>query len=324
MTLLLSTDTDSGTVSVFNYSVDKISPLKVIEVGNGPRGAVRFSSNGFGYVTNHAGNTISEIDMNSLEEIGKIEVGIAPIGMQILHEKFAIVSNSGDDDISIVDLEKRVEVARIPVGREPRHPDVSPNGHFAYVPLSRDDAVSKIDLRLISERGPKGLKEIRRIDVGTGTRPYSCAVAPSGKSVVVANNQRSYITIIDTETDEVVHNVDVGSKGARGTAFNNDGELALVTIEDVDEIIAIDLNSGEIVDRYHTGPGPRGIFYDARSNRAGSASFARAAKAGRENTVSVMSFGAQPLIAARRASRPDVVDIQVGYGPCSVVLYDAN
>ena len=103
MTLLLSTDTDSGTVSVIDYNSDELKAVKVIDVGNGPRGAVRFTASGSGFVTNHAGNTLSVIDMKSLEEVGRIEVGVAPIGLQIFGKKYAIVSNSGDDDASIVD-----------------------------------------------------------------------------------------------------------------------------------------------------------------------------------------------------------------------------
>jgi len=324
MTLLLSTDTDSGTVSVFDYGSDDLKELKIIDVGNGPRGAVRFTKAGLGYVTNHAGNTLSEIDMKSLEEVGRIEVGIAPIGLQIFSKKYAIVSNSGDDDASIVDLQKRVEIGRVPIGREPRHPDVTPDDNFAYLPISRDDAVAKVDLAPLKAGKVEGVQVIKRISVGKGAKPYSCAVSPDGSRVVVANNQQSYVSIIDTKTDEIVHKVEIGSKGARGTAYTEDGSAALVTIEDIDEIVAIDVATGKIFDRYATGPGPRGLFFDAKLNRVGSAAFARAARFGRENTVSLINFGPQPLVTEKRDTPPEVIDIQVGAGPCSVVLFDAR
>jgi YVTN family beta-propeller protein len=51
--LLFSTDTDSGTVSVINLSPGQYQTMARINVGNGPRGAVRFTGKGNGFVSNH-------------------------------------------------------------------------------------------------------------------------------------------------------------------------------------------------------------------------------------------------------------------------------
>lgn len=51
MRLMFSTDTDSGTITVINFESDDFPVLAKIEVGNGPRGAVRFTKSGRGFVT---------------------------------------------------------------------------------------------------------------------------------------------------------------------------------------------------------------------------------------------------------------------------------
>jgi YVTN family beta-propeller protein len=134
---IYSTDTDSGVLSVIRRNDDgAYVPLGQIPVGNAPRGAVRFTRGGRGYVSNCGGDTISEIDLVNHRETARIKVGPAPRGIGIIPgEQFALVSNSGDNSISIVDLLGREEVRRIAVGRDPRHMAVTADGSFAYVAI---------------------------------------------------------------------------------------------------------------------------------------------------------------------------------------------
>ena len=322
MNLLFSTDTDAGTITVIDLDGDRDTPVARIPVGNGPRGAVRFTKDGKGFVSNHEGNTVSEIDALSLREIQRITVGVAPIGVAIVPgDRFAIVSNSGDNTVSIIDIGARKEIHQIQVGREPRHPDVTPSGDFAYVPISGADYVSKIDLRPLKDSNPKAVREINRIFLGKGTMPYSCAVSPDGKKVVAANNQESYISVISTNEDVVVGKVDVGNKGARGTAFLPDSSIAFVSIEDISEIVAINLTDLTIENRFSAGPGPRGLLFDEASGTIFASAFARTTLQGRApNSVSVLNFGARTFVTAA-GQIPQVTDIRVGAGPCSVSIY---
>jgi hypothetical protein len=76
--LLFSSDTDSGTVTFYDVANEE-RPIAKIQVGNGPRGAVRFTKDGRGFVTNHAGNTVSEIDVFALNEVAKITKVLAAL-----------------------------------------------------------------------------------------------------------------------------------------------------------------------------------------------------------------------------------------------------
>ncbi|MEL6280528.1 MAG: YncE family protein [Pseudomonadota bacterium] len=323
--LLFSTDTDSGTITVLDAEDVKMEPIGKIPVGNGPRGAVRFTKEGRGFVTNHAGNTVSEIDAKSLREVGRITVGIAPIGLAIVPgDRFAVVSNAGDNTVSVIDLRSREEVTTLSVGREPRHPDITPDGKHAFVPISGSDYVSMVDISELLSDSPdfEAVREVKRIQTGPDTMPYSAAVSPNGRIVVAANNQTSYVTIIDAVKGVAKKEVDVGSKGARGTAYSPDSLIAYVSIEDTSEVVAIDLKKSAVARRLDTGPGPRGLLYDALSDTIILSAFARTGtKPNRvANSATVLSVGPSPLAA--KAATPKIRDVPVGAGPCSVSIYE--
>lgn len=320
--LLFSTDTDSGTITVFDMANTR-EPISRIQIGNGPRGAVRFTKDGRGFVTNHAGNTLSEIDAFSLRETARIVVGIAPIGLAIVQgDRFAIVSNAGDNTISVVDLDARLEKFVFPVGREPRHPDTTPDGKYAFVPLSGGDSVAKIDLSSLSDSTEnfQSIKVVGRTFLGTGTMPYSAAVSPDGKRVVAANNQVDFVSIIDVASAKVERTVNVGNKGARGTAFTPDSSIAFVSIEDTSEIVVIDLAAGQVVQRLPSGPGPRGLLYDQATMTVFGSCFSRTgAGIGMiPNSVAALTVGPTPMNVAR----PPITSLSVGAGPCSLALFE--
>ncbi len=58
--------------------------IKRIPVGKWPGGTVFNSAGTFAYVANNKTNDISIIDMTSLKEVGRIDVGIHPDGMALL------------------------------------------------------------------------------------------------------------------------------------------------------------------------------------------------------------------------------------------------
>jgi DNA-binding beta-propeller fold protein YncE len=321
--LLFSTDTDSGTITVLNLSTGHPEPVARINVGNGPRGAVRFTANGRGFVSNHAGNTISEIDAYSLAEMGRITVGSAPIGIAIVPgDRFALVSNGGDNTISIVDLLENREVHKVSVGREPRHLDVTRDGKFAYAPMSAAHYVSKIDVTALGKAGPAyaDVREVCRIFLGEGTFPYSTAISPDGHWVIAANNQKPFVSLIESSTDQVADEIDVGTKGARGVAFSPDSKHAFVSLENTSEVVVVELESRKVIQRLAAANGPRGMYYDADLTTLFVAGFYRGAGERAGNAVSILHFSPAMLKNMSSAS-PELRDVPVGAGPCSISVY---
>jgi len=317
-------------LTVLERSDGALREISKIAVGNGPRGGVQFTSDGRGYVGNTAGNTISEIDALTLRETAKITVGIAPIGVGLIPgDRYALVSNSGSNYVSVVDLGLRQEIHKVATGREPRHMAITPDGSAAYVAISGADYVAKIDTSALANNQVESIetdvREVARISVGDGAMPYSVGIVPDGSLAFAVNNQGAYTTIIDLTNDTVVANVDLGGKGGRGVAFTPDGKRAFVTVEDANEVVAIDVDSRAVVNRFETGPGPRGLVFDAAEGVLYSTNFARSRSVGvltAPNTISSIDFSGSLLDALEKAT-PNYAEVPVGACPCSVTIFES-
>lgn len=329
---LCSTDTDSGWITVVEKTGDMtFRPCDRISVGNAPRGSVKFTTDGRGYVSNCAGDTISEIDSLTHRETARIKVGIAPRGIGIVPgDRYALVSNSGSNYVSIVDLNAREEVAQVAVGRDPRHMAVTPDGKSAYVCVWGAHYISKIDIEAVTEDRDcdfsREVREVRRIKIGDEAHPYSCAIDPKGRYLFVANTQSPIMTVIGLGDDKVAAKVDLGHKGARAVAFDAEGEIAFVSIEDTSEVAMVDVDDMKVVRRIDVGPGPRGIAFDPKENTLYASVFARPSsnlKRGAEfqgtpNTLTVVKLDRGTGL---RKAKAEWHEVPVGKGPCSISVW---
>ena len=327
---IFSTDTDSGSVTVAEPVADGYRVVAQIPVGNAPRGAVKFTSDGRGFVSNCGGDTISEIDVLTNRETSRITVGPAPRGIGIIPgDRFALVSSSGANFVSVVDLTRREEIDRVAVGRDPRHMAVRADGTAAYVAIWGSHYVARLDtLSLANGRAgleTRGVREVARIEVGDGAHPYSLSIDRDGKRAYVANTQAEYVTIIDLDTDRVAGTVNVGSKGSRAVAFSADGRHAFVSVEDVSQVVAIDTTTLEVVAHWPVGPGPRGLAVDPSGRVMFTCSFSRSEPGATggfrftPNTLTVLDLAS---VASVERDAPAYAEIAVGKGPCSVAVLD--
>jgi len=327
-----STDTDDGVVSV----VSKTGPrehrrVQQIRVGNAPRGGVKFTGSGRGFVCNTSQNTISEIDAVSLREVRRIEVGHGPRGIGVTpDEKYTVVSNSGSNSLSIVDLEVNVEVRQIDMGRDPRHMMMTKDARWAYVCVWGDGYVSKVDIGGLATGDVDSVREVKRIVVGEDAHPYSVNIDPSGRRAFVANTQATFATAIDLDTDEV-HTIELGHIGGRAVAFTEDGRYALITVETMSRVYVIDVDTLEVKRHFPVGPGPRGLVIDHKDSTAYITNFARTnfinskVDTGPDfgpNSLTMVDLNSAPL--DRQEGEFEYEEITVGYGPCSVVMFDLD
>lgn len=327
---LFSTDTDDGVVSVVTKDAMNVHRLAhQIRVGNAPRGGVKFTKSGRGFVSNTSQNTISEIDPVSLEEVRRIEVGHGPRGLGIVPgDNYILASNSGSNTISVVDLELNAELWQLPVGRDPRHMATTADGRSAYVCIWGDGVVLKLDTSALAAGQPEPVTIVETIDVGATAHPYSAAIDPTGTRVFVANTQATFASVIDVATSAVTR-VDLGAIGGRAVAFSPDGQYALISIETTSSVAVVRLSDLAVMRKIPVGPGPRGLTVDKNDHTLYITNFARTKDllVGQgldygPNSLTVVDLDSAPL------DRPDgkfsYQEITVGYGPCSVTMFDLS
>ena len=104
----------------------------------------------------------------------------------------------------------------IEVGKQPWHPVISSDGSTAYVPNKASHSISVVDLES---------RTVTATIEGEGlAQPHGAALSPDGQYLFVSNNNRNgtyapegdnpnagTITVIDTETNEIVKVIEVGT-----------------------------------------------------------------------------------------------------------------
>ncbi|KXK59546.1 hypothetical protein AWW66_23695 [Micromonospora rosaria] len=325
---IYSTDTDAGQITVIRKEGSRHTVVKEIAVGNAPRGAVKFTRDGRGFVSNTSTNTVSELDALTRREVARITVGFGPRGLGIVPgERYLLVSNSGSNTVSVVDLESRQELCQVAVGRDPRHMAVTADGQFAYVSIWGSGYIAKLDLAGLATGRPDLVREVARIRVGENTHPYSVNIDRSGSRLFVACNSVAEVPVIDLSTDRVIARVPVPIDGARAVAFTPDNAYALVTLERKSRIAVIDMERLEVTRTIPVGPGPRGIAVDETDNTVYCSAFSRIFDDPEVPDVVAHSLSVVHLEGvdlASEDSKPRYEHLPVGHGPCSVAIFNPD
>jgi len=325
---IYSTDTDSGQISVIRKDgSDGYRVIKEIPVGNAPRGSVKFTPDGRGFVSNTSANTVSEIDALTHREVARISVGHGPRGLGILPGgRHMLVSNSGSNTVSVVDLETRQELCQIAVGRDPRHMGITADGQYAYVCIWGSGYIAKLDLSGLADGNPQAVREVGRIKLDAGAFPYSLNFDRTGARAFVACNAIAAMPVIDLATDTVIATVQVRSDGGRAVAFTEDNRYALLTLERESVVAVVDTDSLEVTRYIAVGPAPRGIAVNQETMY--TVAFTRAMAANPDapeavpHSVTVVQLDSVDL--ATDHGTPHTEAVRVGYGPCSVSLFDSE
>lgn len=324
---LYSTDTDSGQISVVRKDADGYTNVTAIPVGNAPRGSVKFTRDGRGFVSNTSTNSVSEIDALTHREVARIGVGSGPRGIGILPgDRYMLVSNSGSNTVSVVDLESRQELTQVAVGRDPRHMAIV--GDAAYVCIWGSGYISKIDIAGLKHGDVSNVREISRIRIAENSHPYSLNVDRSGRYAVVACNSIDHVPVIDLTVDKVTHRVPVTSQGGRAVAFSPDNNYALVTLERESAIAVIDMSTFQVTRYLPAGPSPRGIAVDETDFTIYSSAFSRGTvmHAGQPGSMphAITVVKLDKVDLSSDEGQPVFDDIPVGFGPCSVSIFDTD
>jgi YVTN family beta-propeller protein len=161
------------------------------------------------------------------------------------------VLNSLDANVSVIDPVTWKEQRRLPTGKEPHHLYLTPDEKSLIVANSLSDSLTFIDPRTA---------EVQRVVRGT-LDPYQLRFSPDMKWFVTAGNRLNHVDIYrwDGSNLQLASRVPTG-KTPSHIWIDSRSTTAYVSMQDSDEMVAIDLPTQALKWRTKTGPSPADIF----------------------------------------------------------------
>lgn len=161
------------------------------------------------------------------------------------------VLNSLDADVSVIDPATWREIRRIPTGKEPHHLYMTPDEKSIIVANALADTLTFIDPRTAQVQ-----KTVRGV-----IDPYHLRFSPDMKWLVTAGNRLHHVDIYRWDGNELalVKRIPTG-KTPSHIFIDSRSSVAYVTMQDSDELVAVDIARQEIRWRAKTGPLPADVF----------------------------------------------------------------
>lgn len=161
------------------------------------------------------------------------------------------VLNSLDADISVIDPVTWREIKRIPTGKEPHHLYMSPDEKSILVANALADSLTFIDPRTAEiQKTVRGVMD-----------PYHLRFSPDMKWLLTNGNRLNHVDIYRWDgTDLTLAKRIPTGKTPSHLWIDSKSTVAYSTMQDSDELVAIDLVKQEIKWRIKTGPMPADIF----------------------------------------------------------------
>ncbi len=164
--------------------------------------------------------------------------------------QLAIVLNSRDATVSLIDQKTYKETGRIDVGKEPHHLYPKPDGKTLVVA----NALSN-DLHFLDPATGQVQRRIRNVD-----DPYQIGFSPDNRWFVAVALRLDRLDLYRYDGREITlaKRIPIG-KAPSHVWFSADSRFAFVTLQESDEVGAIDLERQEVAWKVKVGRQPAGI-----------------------------------------------------------------
>ncbi|MCZ2135437.1 MAG: YncE family protein [Burkholderiales bacterium] len=161
----------------------------------------------------------------------------------------AVVLNSGDGTVSVIDRATRTVVDTYAVGKEPHHLIATLDDRDLVVANAASN-----DLVFLDPSSGVVKRRLPRI-----SDPYQLGYSPDGKWFVSISLLLDRVDIYAMPNYELTARIPV-AKTPSHVAFSRDSTTAYVTMQESDEIVAIDLARHQLLWRMPVGKTPAGIW----------------------------------------------------------------
>lgn len=171
--------------------------VKVIPTGQKLSHMVHFSPDArTAYVPNIGSDTLTVLDVESMEVKRHVAVGPGPEGVAIHPLDGSIyVANQGDGTLFVLDPDTYEKVYTLRLGDTPVRATFTPDGEYCLIANRLSNEVSVIAHNWTGATAAPQPWEIKRIQVGRW--PGQIVVEPDGRHAWVTNNKTNDISIID-------------------------------------------------------------------------------------------------------------------------------
>ncbi|MFZ7090727.1 YVTN family beta-propeller repeat protein [Primorskyibacter sp. 2E233] len=173
------------------------------------------------WVTNEKDDSISVIDIGTLEVTRTIPTGERPRGIIFAHDYSVVYICASDSDaVQVMDPETGEILYDLPSGEDPEQFALHPDGRHLYIANENDAITTVVDTQT--------RQVVAQIDVGI--EPEGMAVSPDGKIAITTSETTNMAHWINTETQELFANTLVDSR-PRDAEFVKDGTELWVSSE---------------------------------------------------------------------------------------------
>jgi len=166
--------------------------------------------------------------------------------------KLAIILNSGSASVTRIDMQKREVIDEFPIGKEPHHLMMMPDGKNLIVANAAADNLVLLDAATGNKLGtiPKIID------------PYQIGYSPNNKWFVVAGNRLDRVDIYPVNNGNIVPKPDIYKlpETPSHIAFTSDSQITFVTLQDSNEVVAIDLQAKKELWKMKVGKMPAGLW----------------------------------------------------------------
>jgi YVTN family beta-propeller protein len=161
------------------------------------------------------------------------------------------VLNSMDADVSVIDPKTWAVTKKIATGKEPHHLYLSPDEKSIIVANAASDSLTFLDPRTgVVQRTVRDIRD-----------PYHLRFSPDMKWFVTAGNRLHHIDIYEWKNDAPVLKKRVPTgKTPSHLWINSKSTVLYATMQDSNELVAIDLATQSIIWRMKTGKLPADVF----------------------------------------------------------------
>ena len=243
---LLVLNKRGNTLTILNPDGYKV--LGTVPVGNGPHEVVVSEDGSTAFVTNYGaqvgGNTLSVIDLKSMKETRRVDLGALyrPHGIQVINGR-VYISVESNRAIARYDPKSNKVDWVMGTGQNGSHMVVgSQDERMFFTPNIGSNTVTMFQMA----GPPPSRSQIFQIPVGN--QPEAIHISPDAKEVWVGLNRDNGIDVIDTATRKVIKRIDLGARPYR-VMFAPDGKKVYATIFATKEVVEMDASTKEVLRR---------------------------------------------------------------------------